>query len=203
VRHFFTPILLTLSLLSGCSTLTKEYITVKGDLNDPVFQAQNKPMRILHLAVVYEEGMTEQSIRTAFAGASLLLEEQVGITLEVTLFTREKFQARSFQGVRRDMRLFHETHPDHDLYVGIILRENFEERCRDKMCTIAQIGIGWRDIAILELEQNAITHEIGHAFLREIFHAPVGIMAEPISGDYFTRANRESILRSKWRNFRE
>jgi hypothetical protein len=192
-----------LSLLSGCSTLTKEYKTVKGDLNDPVFQAQNKPMRILHLAVVCEEGIMEQHVRTTFEGASRLLEEQVGITLEITLFSREKFLTRSFRGVRGDMRLFHETHPNHDLYVGVITQYNFEEQCRNKRCTVAQIGIGWRDVAILALEPNVITHEIGHAFLREIPHAPAGIMAEPISGNHFTRANRETLLRNKWIDFRK
>lgn len=208
MRHFFIPMLLTLLLLGGCSILgtrsdTKEYRTVKRDISDPVFQAENKPIRTLALAVVYEEGITEESIRTAFAGTSLLLEDQVGVKLEITLFPRKKFAARSFGGVRRDMSLFHETHQDYDLYVGVVSPVNFEERCTGNLCVQAEIGIEWRHVAVKLLKPNIIAHEIGHALLQEQFHSPAGIMGVPISGDYFTRANREVILSKKWRDFRK
>jgi hypothetical protein len=209
VRQFFIPFIFALSLLSGCSILnpnrsdTDEYRTVREDRKNPAFQAENKPMRILSLAVVYEEGVTEESIRSAFADASFLLEDQVGVKLELTLFARKKFEARSFGGVRRDMNLFHETHPDHDLYVGVISPTNFEEQCIRNLCVEAEISIGWRHVAVKLLKPNFIAHEIGHALLQEAFHSPTGLMGVPVSGNYFTRANRKTILRNKWRNFRE
>lgn len=214
LRKFFVAVALgVVALLASCALLDwypakvdendPRYRSVETMLSRPDFRSDNLPIRTLRVAVIANEWVGRDFTVATFRDASELLYSQVGIRLEVVLFTDEpKFGTRSFLPIHHVLRVFRRTHRDFDFIVGVSLTyDNNERPCFFGTCYVGMVDDG-RNIALLTLSRTVIVHEIGHLFLG-IGHSPAGIMRPMSEGDYFSVKDREIILENKWKEFRD
>ena len=169
------------------------------------FQEMNLPLRTLRVAVVTNAWVSDEHIRVNFADASALLEEQVGVRLKVVRIFHDSTQTtRSLLRLQRFLRGFRKNNPDFDIIAAVSLPASDDEETPCELgifcSSIAMINEG-RNIVFLALYKETIAHEIGHAFLGNC-HSPRGIMRPTPSDRYFSIADREKILRNKWKDFR-
>lgn len=201
---------LLFTCLGGCGAPTpvadpNEFTTVEREVNDQEFQKQNLPIRTLRAVVYIEEDASEETIRDAILDASQLLERQVGVVLAVVEVKKIKWLAPSFGGVNRDLSELRNQHPQADILIGVVFSfTDFLEACDHgdpRNCVVGETH-EWRNIVLHSLTREVIAHEIGHTLLwRKWLHSPGGLMTLMHENPYLSIADRERILRLKWRDY--
>lgn len=185
--------------LSGCAIFSNE--TVEGLLEEKVFQRENLPIRVLFVAIIVDADGSDDRVHAVIEESSALLVRQVGIRLEVVVY-REKLHARTIKESHRFLRKFRTEHPDFDIIAAVSRNGSDDpDECPNKrFCRIASISEE-RNIAMLDLYAAIFIHEIGHGF--GAFHSQSGVMMEYPTTPYFSPADREIVLRHKWKVFRD
>lgn len=183
-----------------------EYQLTHDVLNETEFQKANYPLRTLRVAVVAREWVGDEFVRGTFQETSQLLEAQVGIRLEVTIFHEPAWTTRSLFRMHHVLKQFRVAHPEFDIVAGISLNSMEDEKqwwCDNEggVCTIGMVN-EWRNVALLTLYPTLIVHEIGHMFTESPWHSPIGALRSPAQTPYFSIADRERILSNKWKDFK-
>ena len=185
--------------LSGCAILSNE--TVERLLEEKVFQRENLPTRVVSVAIVVDADISDDNVHAVVEESSALLMRQVGIRLEAVIY-REKLHARTIKELHQFLRKFRAEHPDFD-FIAAVSRNGSDDpdECPNKrLCRIASIAED-RNIAMLDLYAKVLIHEIGHGF--GAFHSQSGVMMAYPTTVFFSPADRETVLRHKWKVFRD
>ncbi len=202
-------VILLVLFLSSCTLLgvvTEK--TVEHRLANPAFQQENLPLRTLRVAVLTESIGEDAQLSTAFTDASALLEQQVGIRLDIKIFHDLPWRGRSLFAIHRQVEQFRETHQEFDIVVGVALTFNNseawcwhnEEKGFDE-CIGGMVKEA-RNIALHTILSVLIAHEFGHTFLG-IWHSKGGLMESFPVDKYFLESDRKRVLQNKWKDFHQ
>ena len=211
-KKFYLVILMSLVLYS-CAHIG----TVESDLHKPDFFLENQPIREVKVWVWYS-GYDPNKIVAHIEQVSKLTEEQVGIRLAVvnTISTEWK----SDQLIRRINKMYNETYGNYkwnkfDIAMGFGF---FAWHEVPLMLLGMPVACGMIDdtyrrfIALKTIGTETTLHEVFHSLIFNHGHSFTGVMPAlnfqifPGSGslnmgNYLTKADREEVLRNKWRDF--
>ncbi len=182
-------------IITGCAGTT-----VKSQLNILAFQEENLPLRTLRLGVFLDSTYSGEDVVPLVDEASTALEEQLGIHLEVVYNRPINLEKRECNLMLDKLHSFVLHVPDSvDVAVAFV---SFKFPGSLFMWK-GVIDDSYRRYIILRGSTKELVHEIGHCFILSHSHSSNGVMKSTPSTTYFSPADREEILKNKWRNFNE
>ncbi|RPJ00279.1 MAG: hypothetical protein EHM36_14870 [Deltaproteobacteria bacterium] len=203
-----------LIFLTGCAHMG----TVKPQLNDKAFQAENLPDRVLSVCVISDGSWPEENIRAAVNDASNSLAVQVGIRLRTDRWVDHSLPSSSpTHALQNVADIIGEDHSKHDLVIGFSSRGLFSHLV-ETVFWIAWLGAiddNYRKFIIIKfLNDRVLIHEISHAFVFSKDHGISGVLTAvpfkvpllPILFNmpkYLSKEDRREFLKNKWRDFNE
>jgi hypothetical protein len=176
---------------------------VQNTVPDPKVQADNLPIRTLRVVLLYEDADYIDELTALVETTSQLLREQVGIVLKITDAQAIKFESYDMPHMLGQMILKMGSRKDYDMAIAYSERNMVDIASCVLWCWAGAIDQRYRRYIILRnFHRSVLMHEIGHAFIASHKHS-WGLMAEDtaLMGDYFTTADRNEILKNKWRSF--
>ena len=207
--------LLFFVIIYGCGSID----TIKSQINDPVFQQENLPVRILKVAIATDNSREEPEINSLLQETSNSLREQLGIELNRVMTKSIKWSIRTPEGMVEDMRKNFST-PEKYQFDIAIAPTTFTSL--DKGLQLLGLFFPvptWygciddtyrRYIVIKTLDKVDLLHEIFHAFILSEDHGD-GVMNStqlqivpgiPLNKtEYLTSKHRKEALKNKRRNF--
>ena len=209
-----TILLIFLIFLAGCAHMG----TIKSQLNDETFQAENFPYRDLSVCVISDGSWPKESIETTISDASNSMAEQVGIRLRTDRWIDHPLPSFSpTQGLQSVAGTIGEDHPKCDLVIGFSSRGVFSHLLETAFwfAWLGAIDDNLRKFIIIKfLDERVVIHEICHAFVFSKNHGISGVLtAVPFKipllpvifnlPKYVSREDRLEILTNKWRDFNE
>ena len=201
-KKFYLIILMAI-VLSSCAHIG----TIKSDINQPEFQAENLPIRELRVWVYYEDYCQINKL-------SDLMEAQVGIRLNMTKYTPVEWESIGLLSRIEQMYDINNS-TDFDIAIGfghLTGPEAFMMLLGMPMA-FGMIDDTYRRFITLKTMETEITlHEIYHSVILNHAHSLTGVMPaldfkifpglpSLNMGNYLTKADREEVLRNKWRDF--
>lgn len=216
-KKIFLIIFLLTFLFCSCSP------TVKNLINTPEFTLQNKPQRVLDVLIVTEKTADINEITQWLNECSQVIDEQVGITLKPTHFVQVQSLPSANDMSKRLSALssIGKNHKDWELMINLT---NYEvsDVILGVMNLIFPVPIveGYIDdanrriIVLKSKDSHTFIHEFFHAFIFSHDHSGGGVMSAmtiqalpftpPLnSTNYLSKADRDEVLKNKWRRFRE
>ncbi|MCR4290293.1 MAG: hypothetical protein NUV86_08565 [Candidatus Scalindua sp.] len=182
-------------IITGCTETT-----VKSQLNILAFQEENLPIRTLRLGVFLDSTYSGEEIAHLVDEASTALEEQLGIHLEIVYNRPINLEERECDLMLDELQDSALRVPDSvDVAVAFV---SFKIPGSLFMWK-GVIDDSYRRYIILRGSTKELVHEIGHCFILSHSHSSNGVMKSAPSTIYFSPADREEILKNKWRNFNE
>ena len=195
---------LAVFFLASCATISPGRESVESLLEKESFRQSNLPVRTLRIAVVVSGLVDGEHVTSIFRDASNLLEQQVGVRFAVTLYYEKAWETNSMQEIFSVLKVqqIERSDLEHELFFGV--PKSYLPSCLFPCKYTAretQVGgiLNGRYVALLHLSRKHIIHEVGHAFGVE--HSPSGLMASVPLSEYFSVADREMLLKNKWKKF--
>jgi hypothetical protein len=200
--------------LVGCAHIG----TVKFQLNDQAFQAENLPFRTLSVAVISKESWAREDIETLINNVSDLMAAQVGIRLRIDKWISHPVPSFTpTEGVRNVAEVIGKEHEHYDLVVGFSSHSVISHliELTTGFVWLGAIDDSYRKFIIIKyLDERILMHEICHAFVFKKSHSISGVLTAAMikiplvpalfnSPKYVSKGDRMEILRNKWRDFNE
>lgn len=199
-------LLVFLLILSACAT-------VKNQMNDSDFMAQNQPVRELKILVASDGSHTKDQIDQFLQECSEIFREQVGITFIPLKYIWIQWENRDVIPMLEELARSTEGY-EFDLAIG------FTRWTTGELLTRNLVG-AWegciddtyrRYIVVKHLDKRTLLHEVGHAFIFSHAHSNSGLMMPvsfqivpfiPIKFEsiYLSSEDRIEVLKNKGRQF--
>lgn len=215
-KFHFIIIFFLIVLLCSCSR------TVKNLIHTPGFMLQNQPKRVLEVMIVTEKNPDINEITQWLNTCSQAIDEQVGIALKPTHFIQVQSlpSANDISGRLSALYSIGKNLNDWDIMINLTGYE-----VTDIILGVMNlffpvpmiegyIDDNYRRIIVLKSKDyRTFVHEFFHAFILSHEHSD-GVMAgltlqllpftPPLNGTiYLSEADRDEVLKNKWRHFRE
>jgi hypothetical protein len=206
------PIIFLLFLV-GCA----HFGTVKSKMDDPDFQLQNQPIRIVNIEVI-NDGFSKDAVLDSIMRVSDDLTKQVGITLSIKEYREGEISSFGHRQAVRNLSKNTFEPTKFDLIIGFSTRSIVSHLIEASSMGWAWLGViddTWRKFIVIKmLDDRVLLHEIYHAFIFNTVHSSSGIMSNAIVKvplapilfnlpHYISNKDREEVLRNKWRDFSE
>ena len=198
----------------GCSHMG----TVKYQLKDQTFQAENLPYRVLSVFVISDGSWPEASIRTTISNVSNLTMGQVGIRLRIDAWMNHPLPSFTpTEGLQNMVQVIGKDHENYDFLIGFSSRSVASHLIEVAFwfAWLGAIDDLYRKFIIIKfLDEGVLLHEICHAFVFTRDHGISGVLtAVPIKiplvpiifnlPEYVSKEDRREMLLNKWRDFNE
>jgi len=201
-----TLFLFAIFLLSSCSAGT-----VKPFLKDPEFQAENLPVRTLRTLVLTDGTHDQSKIVKFIEQSSQLVEEQVGIRLEIVDLKTIDWKTKSTT-VRMLKNIANETSEERDQFDIAVAFTGLRVVADGVLGLFAGTWVGVIDdtyrrfIIVKVLDPYVLMHELFHAFIFSEAHSMQCIMTTgfyPIGHKCVWLGNKDrmEVLKNKQRDF--
>ncbi len=191
--------------------------TVKSQLDDTEFQAENLPYRTLPLCVISEGSWPREKIEATVSDASRLMTEQVGIQLKIEKWIDRPIPSYTqIEGLKSVAGIVGKSHKEYALVIGFSSRSVASHAMELAFgAWLGAIDDNYRKFIIIKyLDERILLHEVYHAFVMTKSHSGKGVMTGALIKiplvpalfnlpRYVSTEDRQEILRNKWRNFNE